>query len=394
MIKGHCWRAVRSAGFVVLLISAQRAAGQANGIYADFSTSMGSFTCRLEYAIAPKAVSSFIGLATGSRSWLDLNTGKARTNAFYNGLTFHRVISNFVIQAGSPNGQGTDGPGYAFPDEISSTLRFSGTGVLAMANSGTNSNGSQFFVTASPQTQLNNGYTIFGELAGGTNVVLAINKVAVDGNDKPLTNVYIQSVGIRRIGTAALAFDINAHNLPVVTNLPLKISKNGAQISLNLSNRLYADNQLYSSTDLKEWTSEGLGIEISAPTTNNFYRPITGPDQFYSLAQIRYQSTTFAPKTVNGRTLTLNFSGGSGTIVVSFNSSGGGTYTYTGNPPGTVTSYSWIQEPYRGRLPIQYSGLVPMSLLINFRSTTNGIFNGTAQTSPSASPVSGTWTMN
>src|SRR5882672_4808981 len=253
MSNEHFRRVARCVGFALLLVSTHRAAGQANGIYADFTTSMGSFTCRLEYAIAPKAVASFIGLATGNRAWLDLNTGRSRTNAFYNGLTFHRVISNFVIQAGSPNGQGTDGPGYVFPDEISTSLRFTGTGVLAMANSGTNSNGSQFFITASPQTQLNNGYTIFGELAGGTNVVLAINKVAVDANSKPLTNVYIQSVGVRRIGTAALAFDINAQHLPVVTNLPLKIAKNGASISLNLSNRLYADNQLFSSTNLTSW---------------------------------------------------------------------------------------------------------------------------------------------
>src|SRR5947208_10392272 len=83
------------------------ASGQGNGIYADFTTSMGSFTCRLEYAISPKAVANFIGLATGQRAWLDLPTGRARTNAFYNGLLFHRVIPGFVIQAGSPNGQGT-----------------------------------------------------------------------------------------------------------------------------------------------------------------------------------------------------------------------------------------------------------------------------------------------
>src|SRR4030095_14635106 len=113
-----------------------------NGIFADFTTSMGSFTCRLEYATSPKAVANFIGLATGPRPWLDLPTGVARTNAFYNGLLFHRVVAGFIIQAGSPNGQGTDGPGYAFPDEFSPTLRFSGPGVLAIANSGTNSNGS------------------------------------------------------------------------------------------------------------------------------------------------------------------------------------------------------------------------------------------------------------
>src|SRR5205807_4210813 len=99
------------------------ATAQTNGIFADFTTSMGSFTCRLEYAIAPKAVANFIGLAAGERPWLDLPTGLARSNAFYNGLLFHRVVAGFVIQAGSPNGQGNDGPGYAFPDEISPSLR-------------------------------------------------------------------------------------------------------------------------------------------------------------------------------------------------------------------------------------------------------------------------------
>src|SRR5438309_5209300 len=153
--------------FVTVLIWGARAHGQANGIFADFTTSMGSFTCRLEYTIAPKAVANFIGLATGQRPWLDLPRGAARTNAFYNGLLFHRVVVGFVIQAGSPNGQGTAGPGYVFPDEISPSLRFTNTGILAMANTGTNSNGSQFFITVTNTPFLNDGYTIFGELAGG-----------------------------------------------------------------------------------------------------------------------------------------------------------------------------------------------------------------------------------
>ena len=114
------------------------------------------------------------------------------------------------------------------------------------------------------------------------------------------------------------------------------------------------------------------------------------PRRFYSLAQVQYASTTLAPKTVYGRTNTLNFNGG-GTIVLSFNSSGGGTYTYTGSSPGTITSYVWLQEPYRGRLwPIEYSGLVPMTLVLNFATSTNGSFNGTAYNSPTNSfPVSG-----
>src|SRR6267154_541941 len=133
------------------------------GIYADFNTSMGSFTCRLEYTNAPKAVANFIGLATGQRPWLDQNTGAVRNEPFYDGLIFHRVIKGFVIQSGSRNGFGTDGPGYAFLDEFVPSLRYGSAGVLAMANSGTNSNGAQFFITAGPQASLNDHYTIFGE---------------------------------------------------------------------------------------------------------------------------------------------------------------------------------------------------------------------------------------
>ena len=130
---------------------------QGDGIYADFSTSLGGFTCRLEYAVAPKAVANFIGLATGQRAWLELPTGRVRTDAFYNGLTFHRVIAGFMSQGGSPNGQGTDGPGYSFVDEFNSGLRHDGFGVLSMANSGPDSNGSQFFITVSAQPQRGGG---------------------------------------------------------------------------------------------------------------------------------------------------------------------------------------------------------------------------------------------
>lgn len=127
-----------------LVFAAKGSAQYTDGIYAEFNTSMGSYTCALYYAESPKAVASFIGLATGQRAWLDLPTGTTRTTPFYNGLIFHRVITNFVIQAGSPNGLGTDGPGYAFVDEITNTLQFDKFGVLAMANSGPDSNGSQF----------------------------------------------------------------------------------------------------------------------------------------------------------------------------------------------------------------------------------------------------------
>jgi len=372
-----------------------QAAGQVNGIFADFTTSQGNFTCFLDYTNAPKAVANFVGLATGEKAWLDLPSGRVRTNAFYDGLLFHRVIAGFMIQGGSPNGQGTDGPGYAFPDEFTSKLRFNSPGVLAMANSGPKSNGAQFFITVAPTTWLNDVHTIFGWLVSGTNVVTTISQVAVDANNKPLTDVVIQHVAIRRVGTAAQNFNINAQSLPVVTNLALKIGKSGNQVSLGFTNRLYADNRLYSTTNLNEWTAELLGIQVDGAGTNTVFRTNDVPKQFYSLAQIQYTSSTFAPKTVYGRTLVLTFDGGAGVVTVTFDASGGGTYTYPPSPAGTVTSYVWSQEPYRGRLwPIYFSALVPMTLRLDFTSSTAGIFSGTAYTSPVTSSVSGTFTIS
>src|ERR1041385_2039815 len=144
-------RFLRRIGFLIVLGlalgHALNAKGQGEGIFAEFNTTMGSFTCRLEYAASPKAVANFIGLATGQRPWLDLNSGAVRNEPFYDGLLFHRIVQGFVIQSGSRNGQGTDSPGYFFLDEFTNTLRYSSAGVLGMANSGTNSNGAQFFIT-------------------------------------------------------------------------------------------------------------------------------------------------------------------------------------------------------------------------------------------------------
>jgi peptidyl-prolyl cis-trans isomerase A (cyclophilin A) len=370
----------RAAMPVVLALSALVALGQTNGIFADFTTSMGNFTCQLDYTNAPRTSANFIGLATGQRAWLDLPSGRARTNAFYNGLTFHRVIAGFMNQGGSPNGLGTDGPGYVFTDEFSPKLVFNSFGVLAMANSGPNSDGSQFFVTVEPFATGNNVYSIFGSLTSGSNVVYAINHVATDANNKPLTNVVMQQVSIRRVGTAAQAFTINAQGLPVVTNLPLKIASTASQVTLSFTNRQYADNRLYWATNLTgTWTSDELGVEITTPVSNNVQQAKAAPCSFYSLAQIQYASSTFAPKTMCGRTLTLNFTNGlTGTMTIAFDSAGGGNYTYPPYSPGTVMSYSWTQDYFHGWLwPIYLSGGPPLTALLEFASNTSGTYSGT-----------------
>ncbi len=368
-----------------------------NGIYAEFNTSLGSYTCALYYAQSPKAVANFIGLATGQRAWLDLPSGVVKTNPFYDGTTFHRVIAGFMNQGGSPNGQGTDGPGYSFVDEFNPVLRHDGFGVLSMANSGPDSNGSQYFVTVEPTPWLDDVHTVLGKLYGGSNVVYAINQVATGANNKPLTNVTVNSIAIHRVGAAAIAFDINTNGLPLVTNLNVGIARVGTNISLTYSNRLYADNRLYSSTSLSNWNAASLGIEVLAGFTNTTFRSASNSKEFFRMAQIQYPVSLFVPKNVLNKTLTLNYTGGNGTIVYSFNSVGGGTYTWTGGSAGTIASYNWIQDPYRGRfLPIVLSGIVPMNLHLDYDSATAGTFKGTALPNyPSSSgsfAVSGTFT--
>jgi peptidyl-prolyl cis-trans isomerase A (cyclophilin A) len=374
----------------LFLVTGATVEAQTNGIFADFTTSLGSFTCQLSYSNSPIAVANFIGLATGERPWLDLVTGEARTSPFYDGITFHRVIGGFMNQGGSPNGKGTDGPGYAFTDQFNPLLNFNAPWILAMANSGPDSNGSQFFTTVAPYTSGNNTYVVFGRVVAGTNVVAAINRVATDSNDKPLTNVVIKHVVIRRVGTAAQAFDINAHGLPVVTNPVPTLVPTPGSFSLGFSNRVYVDTRWYSSTNLRTWSSNSFGIELTAPTSNSV--PITkdAPQKFLRVAQVQYPSSTRSPKTLLGRTLTMFFPGlGTNTLV--FNATGGGTYNFPGFNSGTITSYSWSQEAYQGLLwPIQYSGLNEMTLSLDFKTTTNGTFSGSVY-NPLPNPVSGTF---
>lgn len=365
-----------------LIFVSNASAQYTNGIYAEFNTSLGSYTCALYYAQSPKAVANFIGLATGQRAWLSQPTGMVKTNPFYAGTTFHRVIAGFINQGGSPDYLDADGPGYAFVDEFTNPLRFDGFGVLAMANSGPDSNGSQYFITVSPQPQLNDVHTIFGRLYGGSNVVSAINRVVTDANFRPLTNVVVNSIKIQRIGTAAIGFDIATNGLPLVTNLNLKIASAGTNVSLSFSNKLYADNRLYASSNLVGWTANQLGIETAAPVNHTNLQSIFAPAQFFRAAQIQYVSNTFAPKNVFGRTLAMRYTNGIiATNVVVFDALGGGTYNVTGYTPGVVTSYSWIQLPYNGYIPlIFYSGAVlpPSTLKLNFKSATAGNLTGTA----------------
>jgi peptidyl-prolyl cis-trans isomerase A (cyclophilin A) len=164
---------------------------------ATFFTSMGSFTARLMPDHAPKTVANFVELATGSREWTDPRDGVRRTEPLYDGTVFHRVIDDFMIQGGDPAGTGRGGPGYMFEDETPDDgPRFDRRGLLAMANAGPDTNGSQFFVTVAATDWLTGKHTIFGEVTDGYEVVEAISKAPTGGQDRPSTEVVLERVEI------------------------------------------------------------------------------------------------------------------------------------------------------------------------------------------------------
>ena len=170
----------------------------ASELYATLTTSLGPVRVKLFPDHAPKTVQNFVGLADGTGEWTDPKTGKKTTGKFYDGVVFHRVIDGFMIQGGDPLGTGTGGPGYTFADEFHPDLSFNKPYLLAMANAGPGTNGSQFFITVGPTPHLNRKHTIFGEVAdqAGRDVVDAIARVKVGRMDRPAEPVVIESVDI------------------------------------------------------------------------------------------------------------------------------------------------------------------------------------------------------
>lgn len=164
-----------------------------DGLYAEFDTTKGNIVCLLEFEKTPLTVANFVGLAEGTK---ELGGGKGTTgNKFYDGLAFHRVIPDFMVQGGCPLGTGTGGPGYTFPDEIDSSLKHDRPGILSMANAGPGTNGSQFFITHVATPWLDGKHTVFGHVVEGQDVVNAIRQGDA-----------INSVTITRIGEAAENF--------------------------------------------------------------------------------------------------------------------------------------------------------------------------------------------
>jgi len=159
------------------------------GLYAKLSTTKGDIIIKLEDKLAPKTVQNFVDLATGKK------TGKP----FFDGVIFHRVIPDFMIQGGDPTGTGRGGPGYQIADEFNPALKHSGPGILSMANAGPDTGGSQFFITLKATPWLDNKHAVFGKVVVGQDVVQSIALVPRDNRDKPLQDVVIKQVTIQTV---------------------------------------------------------------------------------------------------------------------------------------------------------------------------------------------------
>lgn len=189
--------------FVLCFAAALVAADKPAQPKAVIETSMGTIHCTLFPDKAPIGVANFIGLAEGTKEWKHPVSGAKKTNApLYDGLTFHRVIPNFMIQGGDPAGTGSGDVGFSFKNETSPDLKFDRAGRLAYANAGPNTNGSQFFITEVPYPSLNGNYTIFGQCQD-EDIVQKIARVPRDANDKPRQRVVIEHVKIIKPGQTA-----------------------------------------------------------------------------------------------------------------------------------------------------------------------------------------------
>lgn len=175
-----------------------------DGLYAKFKTNYGDFIAELYYDKTPMTVGNFVSLAEGTNPKV---SEEFKGKKFYDSLTFHRVMKDFMIQGGDPQGTGMGNPGYKFPDETMPELKHDTLGILSMANSGPNTNGSQFFITHKATPWLDGRHTVFGEIAEGMNIVDSIANVEVGAGNKPVKDVVIETIEIIRIGEDAKQYD-------------------------------------------------------------------------------------------------------------------------------------------------------------------------------------------
>lgn len=375
--------------FFVLCSAALRicpaAAPTTDGIFATFVVSragapVGEFHCSLDYEKAPRTVANFVGLAEGSRSWVDFRKAGARRSPFYDGLTIHRVVPGFVVQAGSPDGTGSDGPGYTFKDEFHSQLRHSAAGVLSMANGGLHSNGSQFFVTLAATSNLDDLHSVFGKTVAASDLTVV---QSIQQGD------IIDSVAITRNGAVAQAFDVNAQGLPTVEYAAASIAETQTGFELSYHQNDSAQYFAGHTSDLTNWTRftdtefhftppSQSPRDVSAITSGNSI-------QFFSVTRVQYPDDLITPAVGAGQRIALTSPQGY-SFTFDLATANTGSYQTSVAPQSTfqIHSYRWVREAYRGQLVAVISGLrfsngesvVQLNVSLDFSDATSGAIAG------------------
>ena len=398
-----------SRSFVALLatLSTLACASGQDGLFADIVTTSGNLRVELYPNEAPLAVSNFVGLVEGSQKAINPATGQLIESGYYEGTVFHRVVANNVIEAGSPTGSASEGPGYSFQDEFHPSLTFDSPFVLAMANTGPNSNGSQFLITVAPSPELNNVHTIFGRLVEGNEIATSISAVPTDQADRPLTPITIESITIDRIGEDALAFQPDLAGLPRASQITPRIRKTSDGFQLGLDYEERTDYRLFVSRDLQQWTSERVAFVTD--TTPRFpfdlTSIITGDNKgFFRLTQVKYPVVIFPPEALGGRTLDAAITSFAGFpqqtwIKYDIRDDRFARVTLKNGTMGDVTNYSYtLNSPTRATAVFPSSLQDTFSLvqfILNFASATTGTFSAVLPNAPQPGTImSGTFTLN
>jgi len=335
---------------------------------------MGDFTVRLDEERAPRAVASFVGLATGEKAWADPQ-GNIWRKPFYEGSIFHRVVKDagtngIAIQGGGIPllSTGTNGvvatnfvnAGYDMLESVANGLAHS-NGVISMANSGPNTDGSQFFITATNVPGWDGSYTVFGHVVAGMNVVASIAAVAVQGaGSRPVEDVELNRVEIRREGAEATDFNIASQGVPVVESGPMRCYAAGTNEVLEFEIASQTEMLFRESGDLQAWENTEWGFYTGIPYTwtTSVARAELGTLYFFHLSRIRYPVPITSPASNRGRTFTFWWNTTSTTkyeAVFSASATNPGAYRVTSgtNVPVSGTLFigdTWTREPYSARL--------------------------------------------
>jgi len=339
-----------------------------DGMYATLQTTMGDVCFELYYTNVPQTVANFVSLAEGTRPWIDPRTTFVSTEPYYDGSIFHRVVANFMIQCGSPQATGKDGPGYTFEDDFDPSLRHDRPGTVSMANSGFDSNGGQFFITVTNTPWLDDVHSVFGSVVEGMEVVSNIAAVATNVTSRPLVDVVITNAFITRNGTPAQNFSITNQALPEVSALPMTVAvSNGLQLATDTADTAYQF--VYASTNLTDWSEGASRYWALMDGAWNLTASLEDRAYFHANRVVYTLDTNMTIDVVGHRVVATI---GTNVFDVSFSEPDAGLFFYNGGTEQPITYMEWSLYLYHVQFRFQASGSAPFWFDLHYTTPTAG----------------------